>query len=419
MPQQSRRALAPTPMPSAELPVGYRRRGRAVPPGTWSPALVLQAMREWARTNGRAPRAEDWSTPPRLPPASRAARHWLAESSPWPCPTTVRRYFGSWSAALEQAGLRQARLAPWELSLPERVETARRLAAHGLPVAEIAQQLAVSATTVRVYLRARRCPGCRGPLVSPGARRCHSCEVRARRVVPSMEQVRAAQQAWAEDHAAIIAALRELGARTGRRPVCSDLQPKQTGLPTYSKTVAVFGSFAAALDAAGFPPRGRKWTQPEALTALQEWTAAHGRPPTSADWRCAGRDHPGSRVVHELFHGWSAALARAGLRRVWRREQILDALVQWASEHGRPPTGRDWQSPDPSGRRPSTQQVRHAFGCWSAALEAADLGADRGSRSGISRQAAGSASASGRARASVRGGRSHRSRAASGAGRAP
>jgi len=228
-----------------------------------------------------------------------------------------------------------------------------------------------------------------------------------------------AAEAGHADRAAIIAALRELGARTGRRPSGSDLQPKQTGLPTYSNTVAVFGSFAAALDAAGFPPRGRKWTRPEVLAALQDWTAAHGRPPTSADWRRAGPDHPGSRVVHELFHGWSAALARAGLRRVWRREQILGALVQWASEHGRPPTGRDWQSPDPSGRRPSTQQVRHAFGCWSASLEAADLcAADRGSRSGISRQAAGSASGNGRARASVRAGRSRRSRAESGAGRA-
>jgi hypothetical protein len=364
---------------AAEVPpAGYRRQVRAVPAGTWSAEAVLQALREWAGENGRAPRAEDWSAPSQASPRIATTRRRVAAAPRWPCPTTVRRYFGSWSAGLEQAGLRPGRLAPWELNLSERVATARRLAANGLRASEIAQCLGVSVSTVRKYRQARVCPGCHGPLVTPSARNCHDCDARLRSSFWTAAEVFRAERDSSEDRATIIAALRHLALVDGRRPSWSDLHPKRPGLPSYGKTVSLFGSFGAALEAAGFQPRGRVWTRAEIISALREWSQLHGRPPVCKDWQCTTDEHPGSRAVGSLFGSWSAALTAAGLRPDWPREQMVRALRRWADEHGRAPTSRDWQSPDLAGRRSTTERVRREFETWSAALAAADLQASRG-----------------------------------------
>lgn len=354
-------------------PAGYRRQVRAVPAGTWSPEAVLRALHDWARENGRAPRAEDWSASPRVRPRSAKSSRRVAAVRRWPSPATVRRYFGSWSAALEQAGLRTERLAPWELSLSERVTNARQLSARGLRATEIAQSLKVSAATVRKYLQARVCADCHGPLVTPTAARCHDCDARSRQSSWTTEQVVVAGHQASEDRAAIVATLRTLAVAHNRRPRWSDLHPRRRGLPSYGKTVSLFGSFSAALEAAGFQPRGYTWTRPEVIAALQHWTQLHGRPPTCTDWRRTTGDHPGSRAVGELFGSWSAALTAGALRRNWTRGQMTTALRTWAVEQGRPPTSRDWQSPDRGGSRPTTERVRREFGTWSAALAAAKL----------------------------------------------
>jgi hypothetical protein len=354
-------------------PRGYRRRARRVPPGTWTRERVLAALQEWTAANGRPPRAEDWSTLAETKQRAEPACRWLPESPSWPCPTTVRRYFGSWSAALEAAGLRSHRLAPWELNLAERVESARRLASAGRATSEIARQLDISASTVRKYLQARSCPGCSGPLVTPNARLCHPCATRSRPPDATLERAVAARRAWSDDRAAIVAALKTLAAENGRRPTISDLQPKRPNLPSYSKTVAVFGSFSAAVEAAGFQPRGRDWSSEQVIDALKHWSREHGRPPTCSDWRHTSHDHPGSRAVADLFGSWQTALIAAGLRRPWEPAAIQKALRRWAKEHGRPPTSRDWQSPDTTDRRPTTEHVRHACGSWAAALSSAGL----------------------------------------------
>jgi len=361
---------------AADLPAGYRRVVRNVPAGTWSRKAVLQAFRLWYRAHGRAPRATDWSPP--SPPGTRrrTERAQRADGSSYPSPTTVRRYFGSWSAALEAAGLRAERLAPWELSLADRVAVARRLSASGLRAKEISRQLGVATATVHKYLRAGTCPGCRGPLVTSTATRCHDCDARSRSA--STQEAEVALRAWSADRAAVIAALRELGATQGRRPRWSDLHPKRDGFPSYGKTVRLFGSFGAALEATGFRSRGRRWTRTEVVSALRDWNQLHGRTPVYMDWNLATNEHPGSRAVAELFGSWSAALVAARLRTNWDRERIAEALLTWTAEHGGAPIAGDWQGPDSSGRRPTTHRVRTAFGAWSAAIAAAGLAGDSG-----------------------------------------
>lgn len=57
--------------------------------GMWTAARILVAMRSWSASYGHPPTYEEW----------RASGSW------WPCTSTVMRYFPTWSAAIEAAGL--------------------------------------------------------------------------------------------------------------------------------------------------------------------------------------------------------------------------------------------------------------------------------------------------------------------------
>jgi excisionase family DNA binding protein len=90
-----------------------RRVGRAVaspPPARrprWTEALILAAIRRWADLWGEAPTAAEWRG---HPPAATAYRcegpRW------WPTPFPVQARFGSWSAAIEAAGVPPRGRAP-------------------------------------------------------------------------------------------------------------------------------------------------------------------------------------------------------------------------------------------------------------------------------------------------------------------
>lgn len=54
--------------------------------------------------------------------------------------------------------------------------------------------------------------------------------------------------------------------------------------------------------------------------------------------------------------------------RKWSDPQIIDAIQKYASEHGRPPTGHDWEK---SGPWPNKKTVVRKFGNWGNAMVAA------------------------------------------------
>lgn len=176
-----------------------------------------------------------------------------------------------------------------------------------------------------------------------------------------------------------------------------------------------FGSWPAALRAAGFdvpdPPPARPggWDQAAVLDAVDEWTRRFGEPPTVMDWAPAlarrhGRDEvadlwererprwPHASLAARRFGGWNRMLQAAGQRhtqqglqraaprpmnapdgelvRAWTREEVVAAIRQWRSEHGRLPTAYDWQAGDPGGTRPSSRTVARLFGSWPRAMMA-------------------------------------------------
>lgn len=48
------------------------------------------------------------------------------------------------------------------------------------------------------------------------------------------------------------------------------------------------------------------------IDAIQRWAREHGEPPRMADWRPAVGDYPSTSAVEERFGSWNAAIRAAG-----------------------------------------------------------------------------------------------------------
>jgi hypothetical protein len=129
-------------------------------------------------------------------------------------------------------------------------------------------------------------------------------------------------------------------------------------------------------------PRRGRWSkeQREVIAALRQLAEEIDRTPTQAIWRASGRQ-PCWQSICRLFGSWSAAIKAARLpvnRRPWhvfKTPEILDQWVlirmrEWHYEHGRAPTGREW---DAAGEIPGSTTVRLRFGSWTNAIRAAEL----------------------------------------------
>jgi hypothetical protein len=92
--------------------------------------------------------------------------------------------------------------------------------------------------------------------------------------------------------------------------------------PSRTPVLTRFGSWESALEAAGVPPRPRgvpQWDREKIIQRILDWTASHdGRPPTSEEWS-PGRNNeqwhtgewPRALTVVRHFGSWQNALAGA------------------------------------------------------------------------------------------------------------
>jgi len=288
--------------------------GRYVPlrhpgvPRRWSRDAILHALQAWAARTGAAPRRLDWSgeQPER---ATRAQRLWMAEHPDWPSSSCVAAHFGSWSAGLAAAGLR-ARPLTFGTSVAERVDAARRMAAAGRSLREIADQLDVSVSSVSNYLRARRCPECGGPVTSPRATRCAGCTAHEPTIarVWTRESVSAAVQAWQAEH--------------GRAPTYHEWTPSRTRpgrweaesprWPSAAVVTDIYGNWNAALIDARAGVQLRRWSDDAIRAALATFWTRTGRPPTSADVADPGWPGPCVQTLRRRFGGLAEAWQRLG-----------------------------------------------------------------------------------------------------------
>jgi hypothetical protein len=140
------------------------------------------------------------------------------------------------------------------------------------------------------------------------------------------------------------------------------------------------------------PRDGFRWTSETIAYAFELWHRRHLCSPTVDEWRRAGPDHPSVTTVRQVFGSWNAAVEAAGFRprrpgesrraapvRLvrsepsapvrWSRETTLAALCEWAESRGRSPSLEQWRRA--SAGHPSAATVRRLFGSWNAAAEAA------------------------------------------------
>ncbi len=405
-----------------------RRKPRPARRG-WTREAVLEALRTWAREEGRAPRAYEWApwAAAVLGVSSAQTRKWERAHERWPSLSVTVARCGSWRQALESAGLPTH--PPLRLPLQERIATARRL--EGVArVEEIAELVGVSRWTVYGYWKAVRCDGCGGWQVEASARTCLDCHARGRRrTQPQEAELIDLLRAWSEEtgepprvtdwtgenakwdreyprwpfrlavterfgswpaalEAAgltpylrhwsdeqILAALRELADELGRAPTTAEITARpQLFAPTLPGVR--FGSYEHALRAAGLIPARRAWTRPDVIEAFERFRLKYGRLPTTADLRSTrGSGVPPDSAVRALFGSLHEAKRACGYDGPARRtrfdaDDAVRALRAFHDTHGRNPTAREW---DTLGQRPSAPPIIRHFGSWNAALAAAGL----------------------------------------------
>jgi hypothetical protein len=116
----------------------------------------------------------------------------------------------------------------------------------------------------------------------------------------------------------------------------------------------------------------------QALDALRQFHAEHGRLPRHREWEQAAPDKPCARTIERRW-GWRALLAEAVDAEpdelvLWdevideRAPKMLAALAEARGELGRWPIAEEWEL---SGRKPSRRSYVRYFGSWEEACRAA------------------------------------------------
>jgi hypothetical protein len=115
----------------------------------------------------------------------------------------------------------------------------------------------------------------------------------------------------------------------------------------------------------------RRYTDEEILDELRASASRLGRSPTMREFAADAEASVHPQTVIEHFGTWNAAKRAAGLtaRRFISRDEMLRQLRELGEELGRVPTARDIQ--ENRGRVASKSLIWHTFGSLSAALREA------------------------------------------------
>jgi hypothetical protein len=59
---------------------------------------------------------------------------------------------------------------------------------------------------------------------------------------------------------------------------------------------------------------GFRWTPETIVYAITLWNRKHSRAPLTSEWAKAGENHPSRQTVARVFGSWNAAIEAAGFR---------------------------------------------------------------------------------------------------------
>jgi hypothetical protein len=95
------------------------------------------------------------------------------------------------------------------------------------------------------------------------------------------------------------------------------------------------------------PPKHRAkatatWTEASVIDALKEWAAQHGHSPTQQQWRKADDGRPVAQTVRNIFGGWDQALEAAGLEPLYPAAVLTITPASEASGDQTREMGRFW-----------------------------------------------------------------------------
>jgi hypothetical protein len=173
-------------------------------------------------------------------------------------------------------------------------------------------------------------------------------------------------------------ALQALGDAPDDPPVTADLEQSRI-YPSLTVVNDRFGSWEAALEAAGYEMSvntRRKWSEKQLLDDLEALADSVGRKPKAID--VANRPEMASpRTYDKVFGSWNAALEAAGFSptpvgtpRTHSDEELITALQSVAAELNRQPRLSDVEAHEES---PSPGVFIGRFGTWADVLAAAGI----------------------------------------------
>jgi hypothetical protein len=115
----------------------------------------------------------------------------------------------------------------------------------------------------------------------------------------------------------------------------------------------------------------RRYSDEQILDALRDAAARLGRTPTMREFSADAETSVHPQTVVEHFGSWNAATRKAGLvpRRFATKAELLRLLLELGEELGRVPTARDLD--EHRARMPSKSLYWHTFGSLTAALREA------------------------------------------------
>ena len=263
---------------------------------------------------------------------------------------TYKKRFGSWTAALEEVGMKSETVQ--EVTNNELIEELQALAeelGHPPRTEHMDQKGAYSSTTYQ-----SRFGGWQNALEKAG--------------FDSFKRISDEE---------LIESVKELAAELGRSPTTKEFNE----LTSHSATTCKerFGSWSATLETAGLDPdngRNKEYTEDELVEELQRLDDEREHTPSSNEMDDDGEYSSG--VYQDRFGSWDEALEAAEIdsdvvgKHQYTDEQLEEELQRIKEEVGNQPRSADIQ--EKSDISPSTFISR--FGSWEEALEAADIRID-------------------------------------------